>query len=102
MKAVKKPFEVDVWQLDGKRGWIIRPDWVLEAEDTGALFYDPDFDLWRVETLEGTMFAKNGDYLIKGIENEIYPCKKEIFEKTYEIVSDDGVSGIAKRKEDNE
>lgn len=86
MKAVKKKIEVDVWQLDGKRGWIVRPDWVLEKMDTGALYYDEEFQQWRIETLEGVMLAKNGDYLIKGVKGEIYPCKKDVFEESYEVI----------------
>ena len=39
-----------------------------------------------IETLEGTMQAIPGDYIIKGIEGEFYPCKPKIFEKTYELV----------------
>lgn len=40
-----------------------------------------------VETLEGTMMGEAGDYLITGIYGEQYPCKKEIFEQTYEAVT---------------
>ena len=39
---------------------------------------------FTVETLEGTMFGNAGDYLIRGIEGELYPCKSDIFKKTYE------------------
>lgn len=39
-----------------------------------------------ISTLEGTMEAKIGDYIIKGINGEFYPCKSDIFEKTYEEV----------------
>ena len=42
--------------------------------------------IWWVETLEGTMEARNGDYLIKGLGGEFYSCKPDIFEKTYEEV----------------
>lgn len=41
---------------------------------------------FEVDTLEGIRRGKAGDYLLKGIEGEHYPVKKEIFEKTYEIV----------------
>lgn len=40
----------------------------------------------KIETLEGTMWAKKGDWIIKGINGEFYPCKPNIFEKTYEEV----------------
>ena len=37
-------------------------------------------------TLEGTMTANTGDYIIKGVKGEFYPCKPDIFEQTYEEV----------------
>jgi hypothetical protein len=37
-----------------------------------------------VDTLEGTMLASPGDYIIQGIQGEFYPCKPDIFEQTYE------------------
>lgn len=39
-----------------------------------------------INTLEGVMRAEVGDYIIKGIKGEFYPCKPDIFEQTYEIV----------------
>lgn len=39
-----------------------------------------------IDTLEGTMIAKIGDYIIKGVNGEYYPCKADIFHKTYEEV----------------
>lgn len=39
-----------------------------------------------IETLEGTMHADIGDYIITGVNGEKYPCKPDIFEKTYEQV----------------
>jgi len=43
--------------------------------------------LW-IDTLEGKMFADIGDWIIKGIKNEFYPCKPDVFEKTYEKVEE--------------
>lgn len=40
-----------------------------------------------VETLEGNMVANEGDYIIKGVHGEFYPCKPDIFEKTHELES---------------
>ncbi|WP_306802689.1 hypothetical protein [Heyndrickxia coagulans] len=37
-----------------------------------------------IETLEGELKANKGDYIIKGVQGEFYPCKPDIFEKTYE------------------
>lgn len=38
----------------------------------------------RIKTLEGNMECTKGDYVIKGVNGEFYPCKPDIFEKTYE------------------
>lgn len=43
---------------------------------------------WQIGTLEGVMTAITNDYIIKGIEGEFYPCKPEIFEKTYERIEE--------------
>lgn len=42
--------------------------------------------VWSLGTLEGTMNAQVGDWIIKGIRGEFYPCKPDIFEQTYEAV----------------
>lgn len=39
----------------------------------------------KIQTLEGVMTARLGDYIIKGVNGEFYPCKPDIFHKTYEI-----------------
>lgn len=40
----------------------------------------------KIHTLEGDMEVSKGDYIIKGVNGEFYPCKPDIFEKTYESV----------------
>lgn len=40
-----------------------------------------------ISTLEGVMHASFGDYIIKGVNGEFYPCKPDIFDKTYELVT---------------
>lgn len=40
----------------------------------------------KIDTLEGTMDASIGDFIIKGVNGEFYPCKPDVFEKTYEVV----------------
>ena len=51
---------------------------VIEAYQTDKEIY--------IETLEGTMKANVGDWIIKGVKGEIYPCKSDVFEMTYEEV----------------
>lgn len=41
---------------------------------------------FHIKTLEGNMLVSNGDYIIKGVNGEFYPCKPDIFDKTYEEV----------------
>lgn len=41
---------------------------------------------FKVETLEGTMIGKKGDWLMIGVNGEMYPCDKAIFEKTYDLL----------------
>ena len=53
---------------------------VIEAYQT-----DKELD---IETLEGTMHASVGDWIITGVNGEKYPCKPDIFAKTYEPVED--------------
>jgi len=43
---------------------------------------------FMVETMEGPLQGKAGDYLMIGIKGEAYPCDKEIFEETYDIIND--------------
>jgi hypothetical protein len=51
---------------------------------------DPEITLspsiFYIPTLEGNMQLSEGDWVIKGIEGEFYPCKNSIFQKTYEVV----------------
>jgi hypothetical protein len=46
--------------------------------------FDEDVDRPYVITLEGPRYVSNGDWIIKGVNGEFYPCKPDIFEKTYE------------------
>ena len=42
--------------------------------------------LLKIKTLEGDMHVSEGDYIIKGLKGEFYPCKPDIFEKKYELI----------------
>lgn len=41
-----------------------------------------------IKTLEGTMRASEGDYIITGVNGEKYPCKPDIFQKTYDVIEE--------------
>lgn len=47
--------------------------------------YQTDVEM-EIETLEGTMKADKGDWIIKGVKGELYPCKPDVFAMTYEKV----------------
>jgi hypothetical protein len=44
-------------------------------------------ETFEVKTMEGTLQGKKGDWLMIGVNGEVYPCDREIFEKTYQIIS---------------
>lgn len=64
------------------------PPWLLTAIDAGDITLSSknarDYAVINVNTLEGVMEAGPGDYLVRGIKGELYPCKPDIFEATYE------------------
>lgn len=67
------------------------PDWLGTAWDAGTLSIHPgdeDYAKWAIQTLEGTMIAEPGDYIIQGVKGELYPCKGDIFAATYEPADD--------------
>jgi hypothetical protein len=75
-KFVKKPIVIEAIKYDGtneKEIYAFMGDTVLSNEQ-GLL----------IPTLEGTMVAYVGDYIIKGIKGEYYPCKPDIFENSYD------------------
>ena len=61
-----------------------QPEWIRELVDEETIFFATD--ALYIETLEGTMRAEPTDYIIHGVNGEVYPCKPDIFEKTYEPV----------------
>ncbi|MGW7734634.1 hypothetical protein [Bacillus velezensis] len=89
----KRPIEVEAFEYG--TDW---PDWFhdkVKSSDVvtyaGIIPSSDPFErsegLWcEIKTLEGIMTAKEGDWIIKGINGEIYPCKPDIFKKTYEKV----------------
>jgi len=81
----KKPLVVRAFQWKGDEEVLNR--W-LEAvpPPTGGLAVDTNGQL-RIRTLEGTMYANEGDWIIQGVQGEFYACKPDIFEATYEEVT---------------
>lgn len=85
MKYRKKPVEIEAVQF------IDTPERIKEiAEFMGGELHvnyeDKDNPYIQIETPEGTMKASVGDYIIKGVKGEYYPCKPDVFEATYYCV----------------
>lgn len=84
MKFRKKPIVVDAIQFDG-----CNHDEIREFSEGACVSCKPwkEAYAWlKIETLEGCMEATIGDWIIRGIKGEFYPCKPDIFEATYEPV----------------
>ncbi len=62
------------------------PPWMKDAHIAGDVF--AVCGQIRIKTLEGVMEAREGDWIIRGVKGEIYPCKPDIFEATYERFED--------------
>ncbi len=93
-KYRKKPVTIEAYQYEGdfiSSGNWTAPDWVNEAYNNGILVYkevgDTPPELY-VKTIEGDMKCNYKDYIIKGVKGELYPCKPDIFEETYEQVDE--------------
>lgn len=84
-RFVKKAIEVEAFRLgyDTLPKWFIENDRVCNFMEEKCINGHVSCDL---KTLEGTMRANKGDYIIQGVKGEIYPCKADIFEMTYEKV----------------
>lgn len=86
-KFRKKPVVIEAFRLN-ERG-LIAEDWFWDAVTRNDIVthcfgkHEPDPAWCEIKTLEGTMIANAGDYIIQGVHGEIYPCKADIFQKTY-------------------
>lgn len=80
MKYRKKPVVIEAWQWDGVATHSERPDWLQDHRVTA----DHNEQTLKIATLEGVMTAASGDWIIRGVKGEIYPCKPDIFAATYE------------------
>ncbi len=81
-KYRSKVVEIEAWQWDGKATSSDRPEWMRGPE----IRADHNEQILRIATLEGVMTAQAGDWIIRGTEGELYPCKPSVFERKYEPV----------------
>lgn len=86
MKYRKKPVVIEAVQFDDSVECFETLGWL--GLDPVRVGYDVKPPVLRIDTLEGEMTAQLGDYIIRGVNGEFYPCKPDIFEKTYEKVEE--------------
>lgn len=89
MKYRKKPVIIEAIQFEDNSDRIIEIHEFMGGDTIRVNYEDKDNPYLKIETLEGIMKAPVGDYIIKGVNGEFYPCKPDIFEKTYERVIDE-------------
>lgn len=89
VKYRKKPVVIDAFIWTGDKEQTEDPLWIVDAIRTNQVsFLNPGTKDVKmvINTLEGSMIASRGDYIIKGVKGEVYPCKPDIFQATYEKV----------------
>jgi hypothetical protein len=91
--AKKKPIEIEVIQITGTDENIKEIQnfcgrWSFKRDEWVDLNY-------CVETIEGIMSCHKNDWIVKGVEGEVYAIKNAIFEKTYDIIGEYKYQGIA-------
>ena len=88
MRFRKKPVEIEAFRFAVDN----IPDWFMDEVTSrniiihGTPLQSPEY--CQIKTLEGVMRGDAGDYIIRGVNGEIYPCKPDIFNKTYEKVGE--------------
>lgn len=82
-KYRKKPIVIEAIRWTGENFEELAD--LVEGSKCKFRYDESDMSL-KIKTLEGTMTALPGDYIIKGVRGELYPCKPDIFEQTYEPV----------------
>lgn len=83
MKFRKKPVVIDAFQHKfDDTSTVPVPKWVFDASADGTFVWR-DGEL-HIKTLEGLMHVSEDDWIIRGVKGELYPCKPDIFETTYD------------------
>ncbi len=77
--------------------WGDLPDWLKEAYARDEWTFNADGI--TIRTLEGEMRAEKGDWIIRGVQGELYPCKPDIFAATYETAAPSALADIAAERQ---
>ena len=104
-KYRKRPVVIEAFQMTPERRWDnsewptwLNMAWQKETTEVGAVYPDPDADYAPghtsaaelvVRTLEGPLRIAWYSQIIQGVQGELYPCRPDIFDATYEYVEED-------------
>ena len=93
MKFRKKPVVIEAEQFNGLEDYARIVDWMKASGDTFAMANEVRYEtpLMLIPTLEGTYAANHGNWIVRGVKGEFYPCRPDIFEATYEPVEGGGI-----------
>ncbi|WP_028559029.1 hypothetical protein [Paenibacillus pinihumi] len=80
-KYRKRPAVIEAFRWTGGPDQTEDPDWIKRQIKAGFVSFSGGNMF--IKTLEGTMQASPGDYIIRGVQGEVHPCKPDIFEATY-------------------
>lgn len=83
MKYRKNPVVIDAIQFKDDPDTLIEIQEFMGGGELRISYENPDNPVIKIETLEGVMEASVGDFIIRGVKGEYYPCKPDIFEQTY-------------------
>lgn len=87
MQYRKKPKVIEAWRIGSDEP---HPEWLVAAQQPGKpggrVIFNTTAKVATILTPEGRMSAVEGDWIIKGIEGELYSCRDSIFQETYEKV----------------
>lgn len=82
MRFRKKPVVIEAIQWDGNLSTVEK---LMEGSTCESVEQDLCDPALVIVTLEGKMRAEVGDWIIRGVNGELYPCKPDIFTQTYEV-----------------
>lgn len=102
----KKPVVVEAWtakelNFSAQHNWMLLPASIRESYEQGGwvfgVFVDGQHGIY-IPTLEGSLFVASEDFVIRGVAGEFYPCKPDIFWRTYEPVGAQAEAALAAQR----
>lgn len=105
MRCRKKPIVVDSWQWNNDKKYYDddealenvlhdAPRWITDAVDLDIIIFYFDRNLLKVKTLEGDHHGRANDYIMRGVQGELYICREDIYKATYDELGDEDYDNL--------